>query len=157
MDFLLWACRVLHIFGVVILLGGLMFQNAIAHPIAEAEGSNARTAERKMNRRFVGFVWMSIWMIGVTGVLMMMFDRRFVWFRYDDRWSMFLGFKQLIFLLMIFYAYGYARMLHYLLSPSSNGGFDEKAELYSRKIHQFRTISIFLGIVALLLSGGMAR
>ena len=155
MDFLLWACRVLHIFGVVVWLGGLMFQNAIIHPFAESEGSDARTAAGKIGKRFLGFVWMSIWTIGVTGVLMMLFDKRFVWFQYNDRWSVLLGFKQLVFVLMVFYAFGYARMLHYLLSPSSNGGFDEKTDMFGKRIHQFRTISIFLGIVALLLGAGM--
>lgn len=134
-----------------------MFQNAIAHPISETEGEEVRSAARKMNRRFVSFIYMSAWTIGITGILMMIFDPRFIWFQYNDRWSVFLGLKQLIFVLMVFYGIGYARMLHYVLSPSSNGGFDEKTELYSRKIHQFRTISIFLGIIALLLAGGMVR
>lgn len=156
-DFLLWTCRVLHVFGVVVWLGGLMFQNAIAHPISEAEGDDSRSTMRKMNRRFVGFMWMSVWTIAVTGVLMMLFDPRFVWFQFAERWSVLLGIKQVIFLLMIFYAFGYSRMLHYILSPASNGGFDERTEIYSRKIHQFRTINIFLGIIALLVAGGMAR
>jgi len=154
-DFLLWSCRVLHVFSVVVWLGGLMFQNAIIHPIAEAEGSEVRATAARMSKRFLGFVWMSVWTICVTGVLMMLFDKRFVWFQYGDRWSILLGFKQLVFVLMVFYAYGYARMLRYLLSPSSNGGFDEKTDMFSKRIHQFRTVSIFLGIVALLLSAAM--
>lgn len=134
-----------------------MFQNAIAHPIAEAEGDDARSAVRKMNKRFVGFMWMSAWTVGITGLLMMMFDPRFVWFQYKDTWSILLGLKQLVFVFMLFYAFGYSRMLHYILSPASNGGFDEKTMIYGRKIHQFRTINIFLGIVALLLAAGMVR
>ena len=155
MDFLLWACRVLHVFGVVIWLGGLMFQNAIVRPVAQSEGNEVLSAVRKMNRRFVGFVWMSAWTVGITGFLMMLFDSRFVWFHYDTRWSMLLGFKQLIFILMVFYALGYSRMLHYILKPSSNGGYDEMTEIYARKLHQFRTISIVLGILGLLLAAGL--
>ena len=155
MDFLLWSCRVLHIFAVVVWLGGLMFQNAIIHPIAEVEGRVVRATIGRMNKRFLSFIWMSVWTIGITGVCMMLFNKQFVWFQYSDRWSILLGLKQLIFVLIVFYAYGYARMLHYLLSPSSNGGFDEKADIFSKRLHQFRTISIFLGIVALLLAAGM--
>ena len=132
-----------------------MFQSAVARPIAQSEGNEALAAIRKMNKRFVGFAWMSAWTIGITGVLLMLVDPRFVWFRYDNRWSMLLGFKQLAFILMVFYAFGYARMLHYIMKPSSNGGFDEKTELYAHKIHQFRTITIALGILALLLEAGM--
>lgn len=157
MDFLLWSCRILHIFGVVVWLGGLMFQNAVVHPVMHPEGSEAHTLMRKMNKRFLGFIWMSVWTVGTTGVLMMLFDPRFVWFKYTDKWSILLGFKQIIFILLVFYAIGYARMLRYILKPSSNGGFDEKTDIYSQKIHQFRTISIALGILGLAASAGMGR
>jgi len=83
---------------------------------------------QKMNMRFVGFVWMSAWTISITGVLMM---------------------------LMIVYAFGYARMVSYVNAPSSNGGFDKNAELYRHGVHQDRTINIFLGITAVLLAAGM--
>ena len=91
----------------------------------------------------------------ITGVLMMLLSPRFVWFRYEDRWSVLLLFKQIIFVLMVFYAFGYARMLKYLDAPTSNGGFSDKAELYRHRVTQFRKISIFLGIIALLLGAAM--
>ncbi len=155
MDFLLWVCRSMHVFGVVTWLGGLMFQSAVVAPVMDAEGEAAAKAMRKVNKRFVGFIWMSVWTILITGVLMMLIDPRFVWFQYHDRWSILLGFKQLIFILMVFYAFGYARMLQYLEAPSSNGGFDEKVELYRHRLQQFRRISIVFGIVALFLAAGM--
>ena len=145
----------MHIFGVVVWLGGLMFQSAVAIPIIQFENEHARSAMRKVNQRFTGFVWMSAWTIFITGLLMMLLNPRFVWFHYDDRWSVLLGVKQVIFLLMVLYAFGYARMLKYLDAPSSNGGFNEKAEVYRHRIDQFRKIGIFLGITALLLSAGM--
>ena len=155
MDFLLWVCRGMHIFGVIVWLGGLMFQGAVATPIVQFESTDARAVMKKINKRFVGFVWMSAWTISVTGVLMMLLDSRFMWFQYNNRWSVLLGAKQIVFLLMLFYAFGYARMLSYLDVPTSNGGFDEKAELYRHRVNQFRTINIFLGIVALLISAGL--
>ena len=145
----------MHIFGIVVWLGGMMFQGAVAAPIIQSESELAKAAMRKVNRRFVAFVWMSVWTILVTGVLLMLLNPRFVWFHYDDRWSIFLAWKQIIFVLMIFYAFGYARMLKYLEIPSSNGGFNEKAELYRHRLDQFRKISIFLGITALLLAAAM--
>lgn len=145
----------MHIVGVVIWLGGLMFQSAVAQPIVQFESSDVRAAMRRINKRFIGFIWMSIWTMLVTGVIMMLLNPRFIWFQYADRWSIMLGFKQLIFLLMMFYAVGYARMLQYLDAPSSNGGFDQKVELYRHRVEQFRKVSIVLGITALLLSAGM--
>ena len=88
---------------------------------------------------------------------MMLLDPRFVWFQYNNRWSVLLGAKQIVFLLMLFYAFGHARMLSYLDTPVSNGGFDEKAELYRHRANQFSTINIFLGIIGLLLAAGMKQ
>src|ERR1041385_876941 len=146
----------MHIFGVVVWLGGVMFQSAVAMPIVQFENEHARSVMRKVNQRFVGFIWMSAWTMSITGILMMLLNPKFIWFHYDNRWSVLLGFKQLIFVLMVFYAFGYARMLKYLDAPSSNGGFNEKAELYRHRVNQFRTISIFLGITAVLLSAAMS-
>ena len=118
----------MHIFSTVVWLGGLMFQSAVALPVMQFENEHARSAMRKVNQRFVSFVWMSVWTMLITGVLMMLLNPRFIWFHFSDRWSMFLAFKQVIFVLMVFYAVGYARMLKFLDSPSSNGGISDKAE-----------------------------
>ena len=132
-----------------------MYQSAVAHPVMQFENEHAKAAMRKVNQRFVGFVWMSVWTMAVTGILMMLLSPRFIWFHFEDRWSVILGFKQVIFALMVFYAFGYARMLRYLDSPASNGGFSDKAELYRHRVSQFRKISVFLGIIALLLGASM--
>jgi len=145
----------MHLFGMVVWFGGLMFQSAVAGPIVQHEGGIAKTIMSQINKRFVGFIWMSVWTMLVTGVIMMLLNPNFEWLKFQNRWSILLGFKQLIFILMIFYAYGYARMLSYLGSPSSNGGFNERAELYKHRIEQFRKISIVLGIVALSLAAAM--
>lgn len=145
----------MHVFSVIVWLGGLMFQSAVAVPILQREDEYARSAMRKVNKRFIGFVWMSAWTLLITGVIMMLLSSKFIWFQYSDQWSILLGLKQLIFVLMVLYAFGYARMLKYLEAPSSNGGFNDKAELYRHRVNQFRKISIFLGITALLLAAAM--
>ena len=101
----------MHIFGVIVWLGGLMFQNAVVQPIVNFESPDVNAAMRKVFHRFTGFIWMSVWTVFVTGAILMLLNPRFFWFRYDDRWSVLLGFKQLIFILMIVYAFGHARML----------------------------------------------
>ena len=157
MDFLLWVCRSMHIFSVIVWLGGLMFQGAVIAPVMQFEGTESKPAMRKINKRFIGFIWMNVWTMLATGILLMMFNPKFIWFHYNDRWSLFLLIKQLIFVLMIFYAVGYARMVQYLDNPASNGGYDSKATLYSQRVTQYRLISIFLGITALLFSVAMVR
>lgn len=145
----------MHVLSAVVWLGGLIFQGAVAGPIISQKGDHAKAAMRDVGRRFIGFIWMSVWTLLVTGVIMMLLDPRFVWFRYRDRWSILLGFKQLVFILMVLYAYGYARMMSYLDQPSSNGGFNERAELFRHRVEQFRKISIFLGLLAVLLAAAM--
>ena len=145
----------MHIFGVTVWLGGLLFQGAVALPIFDYENQYAQAAMKKVSQRFTGFVWMSAWTIAITGVIMMLLSPRFVWFQFNDKWSILLACKEVIFVLMVFYAFGYARMLSYLSSPSSNGGFNEKAEMYKERVSQFRKISTLLGIIALGLAAAM--
>jgi putative copper export protein len=145
----------MHIFGVIVWLGGLMFQSAVASPLIQSESTQVLSAINKINKRFVNFVWMCVWTILVTGLLMMLLNPRFLWFHYDDQWQILLGLKQVVFMLMVLYAFGYARMLQYLEMPASNGGVDSKADLYKHRVVQFRKISIALGIIALVLAAAM--
>ncbi len=150
MTFVLWVCRSMHIFGVTVWLGGLMFQSAVALPVTQFEGAEAQMAMRKISRRFVDFIWMSVWTICITGVLMMLLSPRFVWFQYPDQWSVLLGVKQVIFVLMMLYAFGHARMLRLMETGSGEAG-----ELFRHRANQFRKISIALGILAVLLGAAM--
>ncbi len=145
----------MHVFGVIVWLGGLMFQNAVAQPIVQFEAEEARAAMRKVNRRFIGFVWMSAWTIFVTGTILMLLSPRFVWFQYHDQWSVLLVCKQIIFFLMVIYAFGYARMLAALERSASNASINKDMEVHRERLHQFRKMSIFLGIVAMLLAMAM--
>ncbi len=145
----------MHIFGVVVWLGGLLFESAIAVPIAQAEGEPADSLAKKIHARFVAFVWMSVWTIAVTGIIMMLLNPKFEWFVYQTSWQRLLGFKQLTFILMLFYAFGYARMLSYLQAPSSQNEKDENTILVRQRLSQFRKINIALGITAMLLAAGM--
>lgn len=145
----------MHLFGVIIWLGGLMFQNAILQPVVQFESDQITASIRKVNKRFIGFIWMSVWTIFVTGLIMMLLSSRFEWFRYDDRWSVLLGLKQLIFVLMIFYAFGYARMLEYATDQTVNGRRGDKVERSKERADQFRKVSIFLGITGILLAMAM--
>ncbi len=145
----------MHLFGVIVWLGGFMFQAAVVSPVLHQDGETVRRLRREIAGRFTGFIWMSVWTVGVTGVIMMLLNPRFLWFSYTDRWSVLLAWKEGVFVLMVIYAFAYTRMVRYLDAPSSNGGFDEKAELYRIRVRQFRTISIALGLLALFLGTAM--
>ena len=132
-----------------------MFENAVALPVVRFENEHVQSAMQKVNKRFIGFVWMSAWTIFITGLILMLLNPRFVWFQYEDQWSILLAAKQIIFILMIFYGFGYARMLSYPVKMVSNEGDKENTELRMHRLQQFRKMNIFLGIVALLLAMAM--
>lgn len=148
-------CRGLHLLGVILWLGGLLFESLAVTPISRQSNDETKNVIRKINTRFVGIVWVSIWMILITGVMMMYYEQRLLHFQFTNRWSILFGLKQLTFILMVFYAYGYSRMLKYLNQPSSDGGFDAKAETYRNRLNLFRNITTALGITAVLLSVGL--
>jgi putative copper export protein len=157
MDFVLWTTRSVHLFCAVVWLGGLFYQAVVTLPVTRSENIEHGALTRHLLRRFVPFVWMCVWTIVVTGLALMLFNPRFVFLEYHDRWSIILGLKQLTFLLMVFFAFGYARMFSRLDALSSDGTtrpLDEVRPYYQRML-QFGRINVALGILVLLLSAGL--
>lgn len=155
MEFLLWAVRSLHLFSVVVWIGGLMYQSAVATPVAGVEGNELVGWNRHLIRRFVPFVWMCVWTVFVTGLALMLFSPRFIFFDYDDRWSVALGLKQLTFVIMVVFAFGYARMFSRLDEILSQAGPKSDPAPYHRRLVEFGRINAALGIAALLLAAAM--
>jgi uncharacterized membrane protein len=158
MDFLLWAARSLHIFGAVVWLGGLMYQSAVTLTVAKAEGTEFSPQSINTLRRFVPFVWMLVWTVLVTGVALMLFSTRFVFFEFNDRWSVLLGLKQLAFLLMVFFSFGYARMfarVDELINSTREQHSRDDAFPFFRRLNQFGRITIALGMVEIMLASGL--
>lgn len=138
-------------FAVVVWLGGLLYQAAVTLPVARAEQMELTESSLHLQRRFQPFVWMCVWTILVTGVGLMLFNPGFVLGHYGDRWSVMLGLKQVVFLIMVFYSFGYARMLK--MVEVSKGSDEQK--LYYRRMLQFGKINVGLGIIAILLAAGL--
>lgn len=150
MDILLFACRGLHVFGVAVWCGGLMYERVIIIP-----ESGMGKFERL--RRFVPFVWMSAWTILITGTALMLFSPRFVFLQYQDAWSVILGLKQMTFLLMVFFAFGTSRMLSRLMELGS-GDPDVSApgDILANRALQIHRVNVALAITGILL-GSMLR
>ena len=155
MNLIYFICRSIHLLGVVVWLGGLLFQLFVAIPVVRSIGGNNYDIQKKLNKHFSKFVWISILSTLITGIILMALRPNFVWFQFNDNWSVLLGFKQLTFILMVVFLYGMTRMTKYLDSPSSNGGFDERVEMYRYRINQFWTMNIILGILAIFFATAM--
>ncbi len=152
MDFVLWASRVMHVISVVVWIGGLIFLNAIVTPVVEHEQAQRSEVALGIQKRFLPFIWSSLWSLLLTGALLMVLSPRFLWFDYSTLWSKLLAVKQISFLLLGFFSWQtakvFARMERSLNEDEFNGW-----QLAFKKLMRR---SIFFGIIALLTSAGMA-
>lgn len=156
MDFLLWATRSLHVFAIVVWLGGLMYQSAVTLAIARADGSELAYHTIHALGRFIPFVWMCVCTVLVTGLAMMLFSTRYVFLDYHDRWSVFLLMKQAIFVIMAIFSLGFARMFGRVEEMVKQGGHPAGDLMpYYRRMVQFGKINVGLGIASLLFAAGM--
>ena len=130
-----------------------MYQAAVTFPVTHADQAELSESSLHFVKRFQPFIWMCVWTMLVTGVVLMLFDPRFVFFQYRDRWSIVLGFKQIIFLLMIFFSFGYSRMFKRVeeLRDDKETWSKDDRQLYYQRMVQFGRISVALGIIAILL------
>lgn len=151
MDFMIWAVRVSHLFAVVVWLGSLLYQAAVILPLW-TPGDRTRT---EVVRMFLGrslpYLWMGLTTALITGICLMLFSTRFVFFRYDDWWSIALGLKQVLFLLMAIFTIGLIR----LVQAFSELRESDQEDLLRIRILQFNRSSVLLGIMTLLLAASM--
>ena len=155
MDFLLWAARSLHIFGVVVWFGGLLYQAAVLFPVVTFEGKELSDLHRHFIRRFQPFVWMCVWTVLVTGVALTLFNPRFVFFQFEDRWSVLLGFKQVVFACMVFFSIGHARMFSLIDELMGKGETADHVAPFFRQMVLFGKLNIGLAIVTLGLAAAL--
>ena len=156
MDFLLWAVRSLHVFGIVVWLGGMMYQMVVTISVARVEGFELSPQTVHELRRFVPFIWMCLWTVLLTGIGLMLFDSRFVFFEFKDRWSILLAAKQIVFLALAFFSFGYVRMFTRVDEMlGARSGVTQDAYMYFQGMVRLGKVNIAFGIVGILLSAAM--
>ena len=134
-----------------------MYQAVVTFPVACVEGTMEWSHRLDDLRRFVPFVWMSASTMLVTGTIMLLFSPRFIFLGYQDAWSVAMGLKELIFLMMVFFSFGYGRMLAYGLrvAPDAAGMSEERSRAFVR-MQQFHRINTALAILAILLAASLS-
>lgn len=149
MDFVLWVCHVMHVVSAVVWVGGLIFFNAVMRPIVEHEQSAQSHLTLEVLKRFQSFIWLSVWPLLITGVLMMLLSSRFLWFDFSTWWSRLLLIKQLSFLSLLFFAWQMGRVIQRL--PEEPQEFSGWWLAYTKLVKR----SIVVALVAILSAGGM--
>jgi uncharacterized membrane protein len=152
MAVLRWCFLGIHLLGVVVWIGGCIYQSLVLLPAAELAEGQGKKLLRAMNRRFLTVLWTGLILVFLTGVFLMLLHPEYHWLQWTDRGSVIMGLKHLTFCAMALYAIGYTRMLLYLNSPSVNGGYDDLVALYQKRLVQFERITAALGMCAILLS-----
>lgn len=153
MDFVLWACRVVHVVSVVAWVGGLIFLNAVLRPVANYERAARSTVILRIQKQFLPFVWSSLWPLLITGVLLMLLSPRFIWFDYSTWWSKLLVVKQVSFVLVLFFSWQMGTVFKRMeeAADKDSDEFEGWWLGYSKLVKR----SLVAAIVALLSSAGM--
>ena len=154
MDFVLWVCRVMHVVSVSVWIGGLIYANAVLFPILQHGGLMNTPVAGALARRFLPFLWSSLWTLLITGLLLMLLSPRFVWFDYSSSWSKLLAAKQVLFLLMAGVSWQAGKVTVALEKAINEKS--EDAEGWGLALQKLVRRSILFGLLSILSAAGMA-
>ena len=155
MDFMLWSVRAMHLFSVILWLGGLLYQAVIVLPTLVAGPREQSQIPLNQLKTFLPFTWMALVTVLVTGAGLMLFNPRFVFLSYDSWWSMALGIKQILFVVIAMLSLGSSRIVTHLIERKvTDVAPEEKAGLTAR-LQRLNRANIALGIGAVLLAASM--
>ena len=132
-----------------------MYQTAIVLPKLVSGDPERVVMALGQVSRFVPFIWMGLITVLVTGLGLMLFSTRFVFFSYSDWWSVALAMKQMIIFLMTVFTFGYVRMLtRFAESVANQAGPGSPPPFLARMLH-FHRLNVVMGVIATLLSASM--
>ncbi len=156
MDYIVWACKSMHLFSIIVLFGGILFQSGILYPVLKVENLSENNLSIHLEKRFLPFIWSSLWSVFLTGFILKMLSSNFVWFEFKTNWQILILGKEILFLVITFYLIGYNRMYKLLEQEinSENKNQEAISFLFSR-MNLFRKINVYLVIIIILISAGV--
>jgi len=99
-TYIYWAALYMHLFGAVAWLGGILFLTGVTRPIFEYYGADAYDISRRIKVRFLGFTWMLVWTMLVTGIIILLWSTKFIFFDFSSLWLVLAHIKILLFLIL---------------------------------------------------------
>ena len=156
MDYIVWACKSMHLFSIIVLFGGILFQSGLLYPVLKVENLSENNLSIHLEKRFLPFIWSSLWSVFLTGFILKMLSSNFVWFEFKTNWQILILGKEILFLVITFYLIGYNRMYKLLEQEinSENKNQEAISFLFSR-MNLFRKINVYLVIIIILISAGV--
>ena len=153
MEFIIWACRVIHILSAAVLLGGMVYYNAVLSPIVEYEKATALAWMRAVDQRFQGFIWTTVWPLLVTGVLLFLMQPNLADLALDDPWTQVMAVKFFAFVLLVFFAWQSGVVVRHM--AASIGSDPEAFDGWRRAYVRLTKRSIIAAIMAILATGAL--
>ncbi len=153
MDFVIWVCRVMHVISAIVWLGGLIFINAVMNPVVEYEKVTRNGVPMAIYKRFFGFIWMSLWTLLGTGILLMITSPQFRWFDFSTPWTKLLAIKELSFLLMAFFAWQSKKVFQQMERSAERS--EDSYEGWRLAYLKLARRTIGVGIIAILATAAM--
>lgn len=99
-TYIYWAALYTHLFGAVAWLGGILFLTGVTRPIFEYYGADAYELQQRIKVRFLGFTWMMLWTVFVTGIIVLLWSTRFIFFDFSTLWLILAHVKILLFFIL---------------------------------------------------------
>ncbi len=149
----------MHVFSAVVWLGGLLYMGGILYPVYRYEKMTSSQHYVRIERRFIGFVWMCVWTTAITGLLLTFFSPRFVLGQYRSEWGFLLLSKGCIYLVMVGVAMTATKIvkkMESLLLSAAPGELEQRLILQHHRLLKRRRVNLTLGIILLLISTRLA-
>ena len=148
----------MHVFSAVVWLGGLLYMGGILYPVFRHEGMTTSHQYVRIERRFIGFVWMCVWTSAITGVLLMLFSPRFVFGQYRVEWDYLLLLKQCMYVLMVGVAISGTSIVKRMESTLASAPAEDvqnRLIIQHQKMLRRRRMNLVLGLITLLVATKM--
>jgi uncharacterized membrane protein len=99
-TYIYWAALYLHLFSAVAWLGGILFLTGVTRPIFEYHKESSFEISNQIKVRFLGFTWMLVWTTLITGLVILLWSTRFLFFDFSSLWLILMHLKILFFFLL---------------------------------------------------------
>jgi uncharacterized membrane protein len=155
-----YCLKLIHVFGAVIWLGGVLFMGGIAKPILDyyAKPDHADPAVARvvgwLERRLIGMNWMALWAGAISGLFMSFLSPQFHWFQLDSLYSWVLHLKVFLFLpiaLTNFFLSASYKELETVRSKRVTGEDLSPRQITEWRIISLRRINVYLAFLIIIL------
>lgn len=99
-TYIYWAALLLHLFSAIAWIGGILFLTGVSRPIFEYYPEETFENALRIKVRFMGFTWMFVCTVLITGTVILLWSTRFLFFDFSTLWNALAHVKILLFLVL---------------------------------------------------------